>query len=184
MKPLTCCVLVFVAGIRLASAHAIHDISVRLTSPAYAALGEPFTYAIDVTNGGLGDPAYGIVAILKLPPEVTFRGAAGGPFSCSRSRATLTCSAEEIPFGATTITVEVVAPPVGAHLVASVEVVSVGTIDITPADNSDSGLTLAFDPVACQAATPRLLRPEPDSWARSPLTLQWSSALGSSFYYV
>lgn len=169
-----------------AGAHGIHDISIGMTAPPIAMVGERFTYNINVRNGGLGDPAYGIVATQILPPDVAFVEADGGPFRCSfsRSKSTLTCSAEQIPFAVTTIAVAVTAQHSSPHAVSTAKVESVGTIDSSPDNNTASATTQVFDAVACQAATPRLVRPEKDAAVRSPVTLQWSSGLGFATYRV
>ena len=173
-------------GIGTAGAHGIHDIGIAMSAPATVMVGERFTYNIDVRNGGLGDPAYGIVATQILPPDVVFVEADGGPFRCTyaRAKSTLTCSAEQIPFAVTTIAVAVTAQHSAPQVVSTAKVESVGTIDSSPTNNTASATTKVFDPVACQAATPHLLRPEKDAAVRSPVTLQWASGLSFATYRV
>src|SRR5947207_15701620 len=103
----------------VARAHGIHDIAIMMTGPPFVTLGQRFTYDISVRNGGLGDPAYGIVVTQTLPTEVGVFTIDGGPFRCtlSKSRTTLTCSADEIPWGGTTIHVEAAAPGRAMRLV-------------------------------------------------------------------
>ena len=176
--------LFLAAGSGAALAHGAHDIAIEMVAPAYVSTGEAFSYLLHVNNGGLGDPAYGIVVTHDLPAQVTFISATSGPFQCSLSKKRLTCAAEQIPFAQTTIEVRVTAPSVSAHLFSSVTVDSVGTTDTSATNNAHSATTIAFDPIACTAATPELVRPAQNAKVASPVTLEWSSTAADAQYLV
>ena|GEM_PF-4555026 len=176
--------LMLTAASHSASAHGFHDIGIEMSAPAYVTVDETFTYVLSVRNGGLGDPAYGIVVTQDLPSQVTFVSATSGPFQCSLSKKRLTCAAEEIPFAVTTIEVKVTAPSLPASLVSSVTVDSVGTTDTSASNNTHSATTTAFDPIACTAATPQLVRPALNARVSSPVTFEWTAGPAQYLVYV
>lgn len=108
-----------------AAAHQIVDIKVSVTAPAFVAAGQQFTYQI-VADDLANDEAAGVVVTSTLPSSVAYVKASGTGWSCSESRLTVTCTAEEIPVGPNIITIDVTASAASGPLVDSVAVYTIG----------------------------------------------------------
>jgi len=153
-------------------AHSAHDIFLDASGPAAAAASDPFHWLVTVWNGGLGDPAYGIVLTAQLPSGVTVAGESTGPFNCQESKSTVTCSAESIPAADTVLDFTLVASRAQVtNLVADVQ--SLGTVDTNPDNNHVSTRVLVFDKSVC-SATIVPLAPLANSARYSPVTFSWS----------
>ena len=168
---------------RVAGAHVIVDVGVSLRAPAFAPQSSVITYKIDVSDFAY-DSAYGIVVSDQLGAGLRFTSASGGGWNCSASGRTVTCSAEIIGPGVSTITVVASAPSSGtAENTASVT--SLGSIDPDASNDTSTAKTVLYDPAACGTTVPNLLTPpEQATVADGIATLSWSVVPGALLYRV
>ena len=164
-------------------AHAVVDIGVNVTGPAFGVSSSAIKYTISVTDYAY-DLAYGIVITDILPAGSQFVSASGGGWNCSQSGGTVTCSAESIAPGANLITIVARAPASGtAHNTASV--MALGSFDPNPKNDTAAFDTIIYDPAVCTAAAPRLLAPEDVLELTTGLVdLSWAPVAGAARYRV
>ncbi|HEY8131100.1 MAG TPA: hypothetical protein VII12_04360 [Thermoanaerobaculia bacterium] len=175
--------LLFLVCASSAWAHAVVDIGVSISAPAFIAPSSSLTYTVNVTDYAY-DFAYGIVITDLLPAGSQFVSASGAGWNCSQSGGTVTCSAESLAPGVNPITIMAKAPASGtAHNMASV--MSLGSIDPNPKNDAAAFDTIVYEPSACTAAAPRLLAPEDVRELTSGVVdFSWAPVAGAARYRV
>src|SRR5207237_1341887 len=107
-----------------AFAHLVVDVGVAVGAPSYAPAGGTITYKIAVIDLAY-DFAYGVVMKDTLPSSTRFRSAGGSGWYCNASTNGVTCSAEFLAPGTSTITIVATAPTTTGKIrnTASVETI-------------------------------------------------------------
>ena len=125
------------------------DLSIHKHGPLEVTSGEPFSYTIDVANGGPG-PASGVTVTDVLPAGVSFIDAA--PTSaCSDAAGTVTCELGSLADGATaSIELHVVAdvPPGDPVVVVNTATVASDRLDLDPANDVSETVSTTVVPSA------------------------------------
>jgi uncharacterized repeat protein (TIGR01451 family) len=162
-------------------AHLVVDIGVSINAPAFAPASSSLTYTVNVTDYAY-DFAYGIVITDILPAGSQFVSASGAGWNCSQSKGTVMCSAESLAPGANPLSIVVKTPASGtARNTASV--MSLGSFDPNPKNDSAVFDTILYDPSACTAAAPRLIAPdEARELATGAVDLSWAPVIGATRY--
>jgi uncharacterized repeat protein (TIGR01451 family) len=177
---------VTVAGLfpNIAFAHLIVDVGVSVRAPAFAPRSSTITYQIDVSDLAY-DSAYGVVLTDHLGPGMHFVSVTGAAWNCSDSGATVTCSAEILGPGVSTITVVASAPSSLGMIANSADVTSLGSLDPNAANDTAAAQTFLYDPAVCTSTVPTLLTPpEQATLADGAAALSWSAAPGAIVYRV
>ena len=175
--------LLFLICAPTAWAHAVVDIGVSVSAPAFAARSSSLTYSVNVTDYAY-DFAFGIVVTDILPSGSQFVSASGAGWNCTQSNGTITCSAESLAPGANPFSIIVKMPASGtAHNTASV--MSLGSIDPNPKNDTAVFDTIVYDPSSCTASAPRLLAPDDvRELASGVVDLSWAPVAGVARYRV
>jgi sugar lactone lactonase YvrE len=182
VKPLLLAALVLIPA--SASAHLIVDVGVAVRAPAYAQKSSQIVYAIDVTDYAY-DGAYGIVVYDILANGVKFVSASGSGWNCSVSGNDVTCSAEAIYSGTSTITIKANAPATTGSVENQVMMQSIGSLDPVPENDNTSATTFIYDPAGCGNAGPVLAAPANGTISSSGNeTFAWSPVPGAAGYRV
>ncbi len=168
----------------IASAHLVVDVGVSVRTGSHAARSSSIVYLVDVTDYAY-DPAYGVVVDDQLPPGSKFVSAKGAGWNCSESKGTVSCSAEMLNPGISTITVSATAPPTSGIATSSVALTSLGSLDPYPANDKTTVQTVIYDPPACIGAPPTIVGPADGSVIEGGhATLSWSTVPGVAKYRV
>ena len=166
------------------SAHLIVDVGVAINAPAFAVKSAPITYAIEVTNLAY-DLAYGIVVNDQLGAGMQFTSAQGLGWNCSASKGVVSCSAEQLAPGANTITIIATAPATIGPVATAVNVISLGSLDPNPSNDTASSQTIIYDSASCTATPPSILGPQEQAISSDgKVMLFWSAVSGASKYRV
>lgn len=166
-----------------AAAHLVVDIGVSLRAPAFAQRASAITYQIDVADLAY-DSAYGVVVTDQLGSGVRFTSVTGAGWNCSASGGMVTCSAEILAAGVSTITV-VAATPSSGSIANTVTATSLGSIDPNDTNDKATAETFLYDPAACTTTTATLLTPQEQAiLADGSASLSWSTVQGALLYRV
>jgi uncharacterized repeat protein (TIGR01451 family) len=177
--------LILVLGLlpSAAGAHLIVDVGLSIRTPAFAPRSSAITYKIDVTDLAY-DNAYGVVVIDQLGSGMRFTSVSADGWNCSDSGATVTCSAEILGPGVSTITVVASAPSSGS-VANNASVQSLGSIDPNALNDTATAQTVLYDPAACSGAAATLLAPaEQTTLGDGVAALSWSTVAGATGYRV
>ncbi|HEX3580426.1 MAG TPA: hypothetical protein VH087_01600 [Thermoanaerobaculia bacterium] len=167
-----------------ASAHLIVDVGVTLRAPAYAPKSSQIVYSIDVTDYAY-DGGYGIVVDDILGNGVKFVSAAGSGWNCSLSGNDVTCSAEAVYSGTSTITIKANAPSTPGSVTNQVSMQSIGSLDPVPDNNNTSATTFIYDPAICGNSAPVVAAPANGAILNDGnVTFAWSPVPGATRYRV
>jgi uncharacterized repeat protein (TIGR01451 family) len=154
-----------------AAAHPVVDLSIAIEAPPFAARSGAITYLVHVTDLAY-DPATGIVVTDTLPPGAKFTTASGSGWTCSESKGTITCSAEILYPGVSTISIAASAPPQTGTAANKASLISLGTFDFNQRNDTASIDTLIYDTGACKASAPIITG------------TQWTASGGATKYLV
>jgi sugar lactone lactonase YvrE len=167
-----------------AAAHLVVDVGVSIRAPAFAPQSSVITYKIDVSDLAY-DSGYGIVVTDQLGANMHFTSASGAGWNCSASGRTVTCSAEILAPGMSTITIVASAPSSSGSIANSVNVTSLGSIDPNDLNDTATAQTLIYDSAACSSTAATLLGPsEQATLAAGNAALSWSAVSGALLYRV
>jgi sugar lactone lactonase YvrE len=168
----------------LASAHLVVDVGVSVRAPAFATRSSSLVYSIDVVDLAY-DSAYGVVMSQQLPAGSQFVSAKANGWNCSQSKGTVSCSAETLTPGVSTITVTATAPAATGTIKSSISLMSIGSIDPYSANDTTSAQTVIYDSATCSGAAPSLLGPADGSSVEGGhAALSWSAIAGAAKYRV
>jgi len=166
-----------------AGAHLIVDVGLSIRAPAFAPRSSVITYKIDVTDFAY-DNAYGVVVSDQLGSGMRFTSVSADGWNCSNSGATVTCSAEILGPGVSTITVVASAPSSGS-VANNASVQSLGSIDPNSPNDTATAQTVLYDPTACSSAAATLLAPAEEATLGDGVgSLSWSAVSGALHYRV
>jgi hypothetical protein len=167
-----------------AGAHLIVDVGLSIRAPAFAPRSSAITYKIDVSDLAY-DNAYGVVVSDQLGSGTRFTSVNGQGWNCSNSGATVTCSAEILGPGVSTITVVASAPSSSGSVANTASVQSLGSIDPNALNDTATAQTVLYDPTTCSSATATLLGPaEQTTLGDGVAALSWSTVPGALRYRV
>jgi hypothetical protein len=182
----TCALVITVAGLlpSAAGAHLIVDVGVSVRAPAFAPRSSVITYKIDVSDLAY-DSAYGVVINDQLGSGMHFTSVSGDGWNCSASGGTVTCSAEILSPGVSTITLVASAPASSGSIANEADVTSLGSIDPNAANDKVTSQTFLYDPAACSSTAATLLFPaEQATLADGNAALSWSAVQAALNYRV
>ena len=169
---------------QFASAHLIVDVGVSVTAPAFSIKSSAVTFTIAVSDLAY-DPAYGVVITDQLAPGMQFLSAKGTSWNCLQSSGSVSCSAESLSPGISTITITATTPPSVGPITNSVSVATLGSIDPNRANDTASAQTIVYDPSVCSGSAPALLAPaEQSTLVDGRAVLSWSPVPSVSKYRI
>jgi sugar lactone lactonase YvrE len=165
-----------------AFAHLVVDVGVTIRAPAFVTSRAALQYKIDVTDLAY-DSAFGVVVTNHLPSPAKYVSSSGSGWNCSASGSDVTCSAETLTSGVSTITINATAPASSGTLRDAASVESLGSFDPVRTNDSTSADTIVYDAAACTSAAPSLTAPvEEASSAAGTARFTWDAVPGAKSY--
>jgi len=182
MRRLALFLLVLCSG-PAAFAHLVVDVRMTIDAPAFAPIGQPFTYRV-IADDLANDPGYGVVVTIPIPASASAPSVSADGWNCSVSSSQIRCSAEQMPPGPNAITVRLTAPPGVGSLALNANVQTIGSLDTNDKNDQATANVTLYDPQQCTAGAPMIVGPADGTSVAGIARLSWTAVAGAVRYRI